>query len=156
MFEDLSLHILDIAMNSLTAGARRLEISVLESKKRNWLILRVRDDGHGMDAATLRRVLQQRRASSKTKRKKSIGLGLALLRQVSEMGGGTFDVRSQPGKGTSVIASMRYNHVDRPPLGNLQDTVLALCAAGPTVDVQLNYRSDEGAVRFSSQEGKTT
>jgi signal transduction histidine kinase len=159
MFEELSLHILDIAMNSLTANAKTVQISVLESLKRDWLILRVRDNGHGMDAATLERVLH-RRVTTKTNRKKNIGLGIALLRQTSEMCGGNFHMQSAPGKGTSVTASMRLSHIDRPPLGDLNSTILTLCAARPDVDVQLNYRSDEQVFQFSSQEltpkGKAT
>jgi hypothetical protein len=77
-----------------------------------------------------------------------------MLRHTSEMCGGTFHLRSAPGKGTSVTASMRYAHVDRPPLGDLNGTVLALCAAaGPDVDVRLQYRSNGEEFHFSSQEG---
>ncbi len=159
MFEELSLHILDIAMNSLTANAKTVKISVLESQKRDWLIVRVRDNGCGMDAATLNRVLHHR-VTTKTSRKKNIGLGIALLRQTSEMCDGHFHMRSAPGHGTSVTASMRLSHIDRPPLGDLNTTILTLCAARPDVDVQLNYRSDEQAFQFSSQEltpkGKAT
>jgi signal transduction histidine kinase len=151
MFEELSLHILDIAMNSLAANARTVEISVLESQKRDWLILRVRDNGHGMDAATLHRVLH-RRATSKQRRRKDIGLGLALLHQTSEMCGGHFHVRSAPGSGTSVTASLRLSHIDRPPLGDLNSTILALCAANPAVDVRLHYQTDTNRFQFSSQE----
>lgn len=151
MLEELSLHLLDIAMNSLAAGSRTIELAVLESARRDWLILRVRDDGRGMDADTLQRVLHQR-VTSKSSRKKNIGLGLALLRQTSEMCGGHFRVRSVPGRGTMVTASMRYGHIDRPPLGDLNSTMLALCSAGPTVDVRLHYRSDDGEYDFSSQE----
>ena len=153
MFEELSLHILDIAMNSLAAGACRIQIAVIESAKHDWLILRVRDDGRGIDQATLQKVLSSS-ISTKQHRKKPIGLGLALLRQTSEMCGGTFHVRSAPGQGTTVTASMRYSHVDRPPLGDLSSTVLALCAANPDMDVQLSYHSDETRFQFSSQELK--
>ena len=68
MFEELSQHILDIAMNSLSANAKQVQISILESRKHDWLVLRVRDDGRGMDAATLKRVLANR-WSSKAKRR---------------------------------------------------------------------------------------
>jgi anti-sigma regulatory factor (Ser/Thr protein kinase) len=153
MFEELSLHILDIAMNSLAAGARSIQIAVIESAKHDWLILRVRDDGRGIDKATLQEVLSSS-VSTKQRRKKPIGLGLALLRQTAEMCGGTFHVRSAPGKGTTVTASMRSSHVDRPPLGDLSSTILALCAANPCVDVQLSYRSDEARFQFSSRELK--
>ena len=151
MFEELSLHILDIAMNSLAAGASRVEVAVLESQRHDFLILRVRDNGRGMDEVTVQRVLNEG-TTSKRSRKKNIGLGLALLRQTSEMCDGHFHVRSAPGQGTSVTASMRLSHVDRPPLGDLNSTILALCAANPNVDVRLNYRSDKQQFQFSSQE----
>ena len=150
MMEELSLHLLDVAMNSLAAGAQRVELAVLESARRDWLILRVRDNGPGMDVPTLQQVW--RGVSTKQSRRKKIGLGLALLRQTSEMCGGHFHMRSAPGRGTSVTASMRLSHVDRPPLGDLNSTMLTLCAANPAVDVQLHYQSDEGKFSFSSQE----
>jgi signal transduction histidine kinase len=151
MFEELSLHILDIAMNSLTANARTVEIDVTESRKDDRLTLRVRDDGRGMSPATLEKVLNNR-WSGKRQRKKPIGLGLALLRQTSEMCGGRFSLSSIPGLGTSVTASMQLSHVDRPPLGDLGATILALCAAKPEADIRLNYRTDEQTLKFSSQE----
>jgi len=151
MFEELSLHVLDIAMNSLAAGATRVEVAVIENVRHDWLIIRVRDNGRGMDEQTLQQVLA-RNFSTKAIRKKSIGLGLALLRQTSEMCGGTFHLRSQRDRGTSVTASMRLSHVDRPPLGDLEATILALCTAGPEVDVRLVYRSDGQTFHFSSQE----
>ncbi len=153
MFEELSLHVLDIAMNSLAAGATRVEIAVIENARHDWLIIRIRDNGHGMDEHALQHVLSQN-FSSKCIRKKSIGLGLALLRQTSEMCGGTFHLRSQRGRGTSVTTSMRLSHVDRPPLGDLEATILALCAANPDVDIRLNYCSNGERFHFSSQEGK--
>jgi hypothetical protein len=152
MLEELSLHILDIGMNSLAAGAKTLQVVVIEDIRRDWLIIRLRDDGKGMDARTLREVLGRNRTSKKDRRK-AIGLGLAFLRQTSEMCGGTFHVRSAPGRGTSVTASMRYSHIDRPPLGDLNATILALCA-NPGVDVQLHYLSNGQTFRFSSQEGR--
>src|SRR5208283_2706745 len=97
MFEELSQHILDIAMNSLSANAKQVQISILESRKHDWLVLRVRDDGRGMDAATLKRVLANR-WSSKAERRKPVGLGLALLQQTSEMCGGHFHVRAAAGR----------------------------------------------------------
>ena len=153
MLEELSLHILDIGMNSLAAGAKNLEVVVIENTHRDWLIIRIRDDGRGMDAKTLSQVLGGN-VTSKKGRKKPIGLGLAFLRQTSEMCGGTFHVRSTPGRGTTVTASMRLSHIDRPPLGDLNATILALCAH-PDVDVQLQYRSNDQTFRFSSKEGKS-
>jgi signal transduction histidine kinase len=151
MFDELSLHILDIAMNSIAAQAHTIEIGVLESRRRDRLVLRVRDDGRGMDAATLDKVLR-RSITTKTTRKKNIGLGLALLRQTAEMCDGHFQVQSALEKGTRVTASMRLSHIDRPPLGDLNATILALCAASADTDVRLRYRTDTDVFRFGSKE----
>src|SRR5208282_3824115 len=113
MFEELSLHILDIAMNSLAAGARTIQVTITEHARRDRLTIRIQDDGRGMDAAMLKRVLTAP-VSTKRHRKKAIGLGLALLRQTAEMCSGDFHVRSTPGVGTTVTASMRLLHVDLP------------------------------------------
>jgi hypothetical protein len=150
MFEELSLHILDIAMNSLAANASRVRIKVAERARRDSLSIQVQDDGSGMDATTLKRVLAAL-ATSKRSRKKNIGLGLALLRQTTEMCDGRFEVLSRLGEGTTVKASMKLSHVDRPPLGDLDATILTLCAANPAVDVQLHYLSDTEQFHFSSK-----
>ncbi|MGD0350108.1 MAG: ATP-binding protein [Verrucomicrobiota bacterium] len=151
MFEELSLHILDIAMNSLTAKARTVQIMVAEYARLDQLTIRIQDDGRGMDTATLERVLAAP-VSTKRHRKKAIGLGLALLRQTAEMCEGKFRVHSTPRMGTTVTASMKLSHVDRPPLGDLNATILALCAANPAVDVQLHYLGDTEHFHFSSKE----
>jgi hypothetical protein len=104
-----------------------------------------------MDEATLKRVLASR-ITTKRSRKKPIGLGLAFLRQTSEMCDGRFCVRSVAGRGTSVTASMRLSHIDRPPLGDLSATILALCATDRKMNVRLNYRTDEKNLSFDTQE----
>ena len=45
---ELSLNVLDIAQNSLSAGATLVEIEVSEDTKADLLIIAVRDNGRGM------------------------------------------------------------------------------------------------------------
>ncbi|MGA2852554.1 MAG: ATP-binding protein [Verrucomicrobiota bacterium] len=151
MFEELSLHILDIAMNSLAAGARTIQVTITEHARRDLLTIRIQDDGRGMAEDTLKRVLADL-ATTKRSRKKDIGLGLALLRQTAEMCDGEFHVHSKVGAGATIAVSMKLSHVDRPPLGDLNATILTLCAANPAVDVQLHYLSDKEQFHFSSKE----
>ena len=47
--EDLSLHILDIVENSLTAAATEIWILIDEDTAGDRLVLEIRDDGKGMD-----------------------------------------------------------------------------------------------------------
>jgi len=111
MFEELSQHILDIAMNSISANAKKVQISILESRRHDRLVLRVRDDGCGMDAAMLERVLARRWSSRTNGANPSPRPGLPApdLRDVRW----PFSSAVHPRSGTSVTASMRLSHIDR-------------------------------------------
>src|SRR5574341_535774 len=97
--EDLSLHVLDVAENSIRAGARSIEIDLVEDRKKDLLTLRITDDGEGMDEATGRRATDP---FFSTKEGKKAGLGLALLSQAAEEAGGRVVVESEKGRGTRV------------------------------------------------------
>lgn len=45
---ELSLNVLDIAQNSLSAGASLVEIAVSEDTEKDELVISVRDNGRGM------------------------------------------------------------------------------------------------------------
>ena len=45
--KELSLHLLDVAKNSVTAGAGRVEIALTEDSG-GWLTIAITDDGRGM------------------------------------------------------------------------------------------------------------
>jgi signal transduction histidine kinase len=150
MHEELSLHILDIGMNSLAAGATSLAIRVSEDPARDRLGLLVRDNGRGMDRAALARALSGR-GSTKAGRPRAIGLGLAFLRQAADACEGRFRAASLPGRGTAIAARMRLSHVDRPPLGDLAATVRALVAAAPRARVRVECRCAGETFSFDSQ-----
>lgn len=134
--EDLSLHILDIVENALRAGANNVIIRLVQNKREDWLILEVADDGEGMDEETLRRALDP---FFTTKAGKRIGLGLPFLAQAAEEAGGKLHIESAPGKGTKVTATFRLSHIDRKPLGNLEETVRCLKATHPEVGFRFEH-----------------
>ena len=53
---ELSLHLLDIAENSIAAGARNISIEIDENSKSDLLKLTIIDDGRGMDEETVNKV----------------------------------------------------------------------------------------------------
>ncbi len=130
MLEDLSQHILDIAENSLNAGAGRVEITVSKDTGLNRLVLEVVDDGHGMDEETALRVMDPFYTTRKTRR---VGLGLPFLKQSAELCGGSLKLQSTPGEGTKLRAEFALDCIDRPPLGNIPSTLSALLARAPGV-----------------------
>lgn len=148
--EDLSLHILDIAENSITARAKRIEILIARDRGQDRLQVRVSDDGSGMDAATLARV----RDPFFTTKGKKTGLGLPFLQQAAQQSGGEMVVTSIPEKGTIVTATFLWSHMDRPPIGNMAETLLMLIAGHPDVDIVYEERDNAMVFRLDTREIK--
>ena len=114
--QDIAAHVMDIAQNSVRAGATRIEIEYRESRTEDSLTVVVRDNGRGMTAETLARVTDPF-FTSRTTRK--VGLGIPLLKQNAERTGGSFAIESREGEGTTVRAVFRLSDWDTPPAGDL-------------------------------------
>jgi anti-sigma regulatory factor (Ser/Thr protein kinase) len=149
--EDISLHILDIAENSIRADAKCITIIVVRDEKSDLLRVEVIDDGKGMDAETLARV---RDPFFTTKHKKT-GLGIPLLTQAAEQTGGTLVVESAPGAGTRVLVTFGLSHMDRPAIGNMAETLITLIAGHADRDYIYEERDGGHSFRFDTRELKT-
>jgi anti-sigma regulatory factor (Ser/Thr protein kinase) len=119
---ELSMHILDVLENALEAGATQVELSIAEDLEADRLSIAVRDNGRGMDAETAGRALDP---FFTTRTTRHVGLGLPLFAAAAKRCDGDLTVESSPGRGTTVKATFRRSHVDRAPLGNMTDTLLA-------------------------------
>ena len=148
---ELSLHILDIAENSISAGASGIVVSVREDLKADELCLEVADNGKGMSPEMLASVLDPF-TTSRLSRK--VGLGIPLLKQAAEACRGFLRVESELGKGTKVTAKFQHSHIDRMPLGNLEDTFLTLLLGAPSVHWIFNYQYNQQSYRFDDAEFK--
>lgn len=136
---ELALHVLDIAENSMRAGANLIEIKIEEDTPRDILVLEVADNGRGMDEETQRRALDPFFTTKKVRR---IGLGLPMLKEAAERTGGSFSLTSEPGRGTRVKAVFGLSHIDRQPLGDMAGTVAALILGDPGVDIVYRHIKD--------------
>jgi hypothetical protein len=149
--EDLSLHILDVAENSIMASAGKIEIKITEDKANDLLTIEISDDGKGMDAETLKKALDPFFTTRKTRR---VGLGLSMLAQAARQSGGEMDVSSRPNEGTAVRATFRLSHPDCKPMGDIAETVRTLVVAHPEIDVIFEHKSNGSIYRFDSREIK--
>jgi signal transduction histidine kinase len=134
--EDISLHILDIAENSIRAKAENINIKLIEDKKNDLITLTVEDDGVGFDNKAKEYALDP---FFTTKKGKKIGLGLAFLSHSAEEAGGALKIESERGRGTTVIATFRLGHIDRKPLGNLNETITCLKVTHPEINLTFDY-----------------
>ena len=136
MMAEICDHIMDIAINSITAEAKKIDIFIVQDKKQDLLTVRVVDNGKGMTEEISEKV-QDPFFSTKTSRK--IGLGIPLFKGTAEHCGGDFYLKSKLGEGTEIFASFALSHPDLPPLGNLKDTILVLIISNPEVNFSFSY-----------------
>ena len=128
---ELSLNVMDIAQNSLSAGASLTQIVVEESSAEDTLTLKIIDNGRGMTAEQAARVTDPF-FTTRTTRK--VGLGVPLFKMAAEQTGGSFSIESEPGKGTTVTAVFKPSHIDMTPLGDINSTVGLLIYSNPDRD----------------------
>lgn len=150
--QDLSLHILDIVENSIDAGATMVEIVIEERIKENLLKIKIKDNGRGIDKETLKKVFDPFWTTKKVRR---VGLGLSLFAQSVKEADGKIEIDLKLGKGTIIKAQMCYDHIDRKPLGDMCETLMALIGTvGINIDFIYRHKKDEQEFVFSTKEIK--
>ncbi|HHY99004.1 MAG TPA: sensor histidine kinase [Firmicutes bacterium] len=133
---ELSLHVLDIAQNSLEAGATYIEVTVHEDRISDRLTITIKDNGRGMPPDLLVKV---KNPFVTTRQTRKVGLGLSLLAAACEASDGRLDISSGLGAGTVVVATFRLSHIDRAPLGDMASTIVALLACNPGLRVRYEH-----------------
>ncbi len=137
---ELSLNVLDIAQNSISAGSVLTEISVEFNTVAERLTIVISDNGCGMDKHKLEQVIDPFYTSRTTRK---VGLGVPFYKMAAEMTGGEFDIQSTPGIGTTVKAVFCYTNIDCMPLGDINDTIIALIQCNPGLDFLYTYKIDD-------------
>jgi len=145
------LHILDIVENSIKAEARKIAVTIEESKKKDLISVKIEDDGKGMDKKTKARALDP---FFSTKKERRIGLGLSLLREAAKAAGGRFSLESKPNEGTRVEATFQASHIDTKPLGDISQTLITLIMGNPGVDFAYSHTTDESDFSMDTAEIK--
>ena len=148
--KEISLNILDIAENSVKAKASLTEIYVTE--ERDTLTLTIKDDGCGMDEATVKSVVDPFYTTRKTRK---VGLGIPLLKLACEQTGGSLEISSSiesDGHGTTVRAVFFKNHIDFTPLGDVAASIVTLIQGHPDTDFLFRHTTDNGEVELDTRE----
>ena len=120
---ELSLNILDIAQNSISAGAPLITIEVNENTTQHTLLIGVYDNGKGMSEEQVKSVIDPF-FTTRTTRK--VGMGIPLFKMAAEQTGGRLEIKSELGVGTEVNAYFKTDSVDFTPLGDVASTIQML------------------------------
>lgn len=145
--KEISLHLLDLIENSVAAGAGRVDLDVREDQAQDILRIVAIDDGRGIPADMLRTATDPFTTTRDTRK---VGLGLPLLAAAAEQAGGRFEVTSEPGTGTTVRAEFQLSHVDRAPLGRIEETLATAAALHPTLDLRFRHSAVAGEYRVDT------
>ncbi len=151
---ELSLNVMDIAQNSIRAGASLTTIRVDESVPGGTLAITVADNGCGMSEEQVRNVIDPF-FTTRTTRK--VGLGVPLFKMEAEMTGGSFTINSKLGEGTTLTATFMTSHVDMIPLGEIGAVMHLLITCNPEIDFlyireKVNAAGEEKVLTLDTRE----
>ena len=142
---ELSLNVMDIAQNSISAGASLITLEVEEDLTRDLLRISVKDNGRGMTPEQVQNVTDPFYTTRTTR---NVGLGVPLFKMEAEMTGGHFTIDSTVGVGTDLTAVFHPSSVDMIPLGDINGTVQLLVPGNPERDFLYSRRyKDHGGER---------
>ena len=148
MMRELADNIMDIAQNSISAGATLTEVHIRVSHADDRITFIFKDDGCGMSEELVKSVTEP---FTTTRTTRKVGLGLPLLKQTAEMTGGTMDIQSTVGVGTVVTASFGLGHLDRPPLGDVPGAWFSLVVMNPEKDFLFTFDYDGKDFTFDTR-----
>lgn len=149
---ELSLHILDIAKNSVKAEASLIEINLTENQKNNLLSIEIIDNGCGMSPEFLKTV---RDPFFTTRTTRKVGMGISLFEAAAAATGGKLELASQLGKGTSLKAYFTLDHIDRAPIGDMSGTMVTLISGSPDIDFIYRHSKNDKEFTLNTAELRT-
>lgn len=149
VMKDLSLHILDIAQNSITAKATLIQIAIVEDTIADTYTITITDNGYGIPPDMLARVTDPYTTSRRTRK---VGLGIPLFKQNAERTGGGLTITSEVGKGTVLTAAFVHSNIDRPVLGDIAGVVVILVSANPSIDFVYTHVVNQQSYVFDTRE----
>ena len=148
---ELSLHILDIAQNSIKAEAECLRIVIIEDLQNDRLTIKIKDDGTGMDAETVKKVIDPFYTTRTTRK---VGLGIPLFKISAEQCDGFFDIKSNLGQGTEITAVFKHSHIDRVPLGDMPETIITIINGCENMDLVYTHHYNNDTFTLNTKEIK--
>lgn len=151
MMPEIAMNILDVAENSVRAGASLIRITVDISRELDRLNIVIEDNGCGMTAEQVAHVTDPF-FTTRTTRK--VGLGVPFFKMAAESTGGSFSIESVPGQGTVVTAVFGLSHIDRMPLGDINGTIHTLITFNTHIDFLYTYRYDSRSFTLDTREFK--
>mgnify|MGYP001943206048 FL=1 len=107
--ERLQQVFINILYNAIKHSDESSQISLDVNQTAQYLNITITDHGEGIPRQDLPYIFDRlyRVEKSRSRQSGGSGLGLAITKEIIESHGGSIDIRSQPGMGTSVIIKLK-------------------------------------------------
>lgn len=151
--KELALHILDLAQNSIAAGASLIKIEIFENLENDTLSITLEDNGCGMEYEEAQRA-KDPFVTSRTTRK--VGLGIPLMLAACQRCEGDLVIESQKSIGTKLIGTFKHSHIDRAPMGDMAETIVTLVLGAEHVDFVYIHKINQEEFIFDTREIRNT
>ena len=152
MMPEISLNILDVAQNSITAGASLIQILVTADTNGDCLTVIIQDDGCGMTKEQVESITDPFYTTRTTRK---VGLGIPFFKYAAIATGGSFHIESTVSVGTTITATFALSHIDRMPLGDMTSTIHTLIIMNTRIDFLYTYTVDKSSFTLDTREFRT-
>ena len=149
---ELALNVMDVAQNSISAGASLITLTVAEDSAADRLSITLEDNGCGMTEEQVRSVVDPFYTTRTTRK---VGMGIPLFKMAAEQTGGSLYIFSKVGLGTNVQAVFNTDHVDFTPLGDINATIVTLVTMNTDRDFLFRRKRDEREFVLDTAEVKS-
>ncbi len=149
--KELSLHILDIVMNSVRANASEIRVEIIEDTYKDLLSIIITDNGFGMDEEMVKSVLDP---FTTTRTTRKVGLGIPLFKANAEACNGHFTITSKLNIGTTVTANFQLSNIDRPILGDIAIVMTMVFCSHPDIEVSFTYNKNNNYYSIKTEQIK--
>lgn len=146
--KELSLNILDVAENSISAAAKNIVI-LLDENSNGILTVRIKDDGCGMTPDVVKNVIDP---FYTTRSARCVGFGIPMFKLAAEQAGGSLSIKSNVKRGTEVTAVFDTRSVDFTPIGDMVSTIVALIISAPNINFEYLHKKADSKVVLSTFE----
>ena len=144
---------MDIFQNSIKANATNIYTNITAYSDNDLLTIEINDNGDGMTKDFIE-IVTSPFVTTRTTRK--IGLGISLFKESAEKADGKLEITSQLGIGTTVKATFVISHIDRLPLGDINETILSVIVANHYINLKLQLKCDKREFFFDTEKIKET
>jgi DNA topoisomerase VI subunit B len=142
--------ITDLVQNSIEANAKEITLNVEETETNLKVV--IKDNGKGMSAETLEKAKDPFYSDGIKHKHRKVGLGLPFLFQTAEMTGGTADIESTEGIGTTVTFNLDPQNVDLPMFGNFATAAVSLMTYGFDGNLTIEHSINGNGYEASKEE----